>query len=88
MVGAYPWPQRRARGTCRGPPPRPSSRVGLREFWDQAGKVTRCCSFVLLMMGTPLTTTLHLPCGVTVTFPSRLVKEACLSEILKKQEFV
>lgn len=47
---------------------------------------TKCCSFVLLVTGTPLTMTLHLLCGVTVTLPSKLMKEACLSEILR-QEF-
>lgn len=58
------------------------------KFCGRAGKLTKCCSFVLVTMGTPLTTTLHLLCGVTVTFPSEFVKEACLSEMLKRQEVV
>lgn len=47
---------------------------------------TKCCSFVLMVTGTPLTVTLHLLCGATVTVPSKFMKEACLSEILR-QEF-
>lgn len=69
------------------PTPAPSL-GGLRKSCGLAGKFTKCCSFVLVAMGTPLTTTLHVPCGVTVTLPSEFVKEACLSEILKRQEFV
>lgn len=70
------------------PHPCAPSLVRLREPCDLAGKFTKCCSFVWAVMGTPLTTTLHLPCGVIVTLPSKFVKEACLSEILKRQEFV
>lgn len=86
MVGAQPPPGPTAAGVRRNlsRSSSPSSKVGLREFCEPAGRVTRCCSLVLATMGTPLTTTLHWPCGVTITVPSRLVKEACLSEILKK----
>lgn len=45
---------------------------------------TKCCSFVLLVTGTPLTMTLHLPCGATVILPSKFTKDACLSEILRR----
>lgn len=38
-------------------------------------------------MGTPLTMILHESYGVTVTLPSKFVKIACLSEILRRKAF-
>lgn len=73
-----------ARGAAPAPAPARSV-LGLGKTCGLAETFTKCCSFVLVVMGTPLTTTLHLLCGVTATFPSRFVKEACLSEILQRK---